>query len=79
MTGFAAERPSLLLVDDDTTFCQVLGRALVRRGFAVTTAHTGTAALQQARVDPPEYAVVDLNLAGDSGLGSSQNLPQNVR
>jgi two-component system response regulator RegA len=69
MTGFAAERPSLLLVDDDTTFCQVLGRALVRRGFAVTTAHTGTAALQQARVDPPEYAVVDLNLAGDSGLG----------
>lgn len=25
--------------------------------------------MQQARVAPPEYAVVDLNLAGDSGLG----------
>lgn len=59
---------SLLLVDDDTVFCRVLGQALTRRGFAVATAHGGSAALQSAQAEPPEYAVVDLNLAGDSGL-----------
>jgi len=65
----AAALPSLLLVDDDATFCQVLGLALGRRGFAVHTAYGSAAALQLARARPPEYAVVDLNLAGDSGLG----------
>ena len=31
----SAECSSLLLVDDDATFCRVLGLALSRRGFAV--------------------------------------------
>ena len=30
---------SLLLVDDDRTFCDVMRRALTRRGFRVTLAH----------------------------------------
>lgn len=64
----AAAQPRLLLVDDDPTFCKVLGNALGRRGFAVIVAHRSDTALHQARIDPPEYAVVDLNLAGDSGL-----------
>ncbi|MFO1423743.1 MAG: response regulator transcription factor [Candidatus Competibacteraceae bacterium] len=64
----SAECSSLLLVDDDATFCRVLGLALSRRGFAVVTAHGSAEALERARVEPPEYAVVDLNLAGDSGL-----------
>jgi two-component system response regulator RegA len=59
---------SLLLVDDDPTFCRVLGLALSRRGFAVATAPDSATALRLAAADPPEYAVVDLNLAGDSGL-----------
>ena len=62
------ENPSLLLVDDDATFCRILGLALGRRGFAVATASDRTTALHRAATDPPEYAVVDLNLAGDSGL-----------
>ena len=62
------DRSSLLLVDDDATFCRVLGRALSRRGFAVVTAQDSATALRLAATDPPEYAVVDLNLAGDSGL-----------
>lgn len=65
---------SLLLVDDDATFCRVLGLALSRRGFTVATAHDSTAALQLAQTTLPEYAVVDLNLAGDSGLNLIPNL-----
>lgn len=62
------DRPSLLLVDDDQTFCRVMGLALSRRGFAVAAAYDSAMAVRLIAPDPPEYVVVDLNLAGDSGL-----------
>lgn len=62
------EQPSLLLVDDDATFCSVLARALDKRGFAVTVAHSVEDAMPLAQDSPPEYAVVDLKMGGASGL-----------
>lgn len=59
---------SLLLVDDDQTFRQVLARALQRRGFVVTTARDAESALKLAAENSPEYALVDLNMPGESGL-----------
>ncbi|NNJ78700.1 MAG: response regulator transcription factor [Xanthomonadales bacterium] len=59
---------SILLVDDDTAFLQVLSRALQRRGYAVVTAQTGDEALAEAKKCTPNYALVDLKLAGSSGL-----------
>lgn len=60
--------PNLLLVDDDVTFCSVLSKALERRGFQVTVAHSVAAALGDIRGGPPEYAVIDLKLTDESGL-----------
>lgn len=60
--------PPLLLVDDDETFCVVLGAALSKRGFAVQIAHNVDDALCLAEVCPPEYGVVDLKMPGPSGL-----------
>lgn len=60
--------PSLLLVDDDKSFCGVMADALKARGLAVRVAHDVPQALQIAAVDPPEYAVVDLKMPGPSGL-----------
>ncbi len=60
--------PSVLLVDDDVIFCQVLCQALTRRGYVVSMAHHMDAALRLAEQDPPEYAVVDLKMPGSSGL-----------
>jgi two-component system response regulator RegA len=68
------EQASLLLVDDDHTFCQVLQRALEKRGFAVTVAHSVEQALPLAAANPPEYAVVDLKMSGASGLALIQAL-----
>lgn len=68
------DNPSLLLVDDDTTFCTVMARALTRRGFAVTVAHDVATAMQLAETDPPEYALVDLKMPGDSGLALVRHL-----
>jgi two-component system response regulator RegA len=69
-----AEKPSLLLVDDDATFRAVLSRALEKRGFAVTTASNVEQALPLANANPPEYAVLDLKMDGASGLVLVQKL-----
>ena len=62
------DTPSLLLVDDDTTFCVVLARALGKRNFTVHIAHDVATALEYAQLHPPAYAVIDLKMPGETGL-----------
>ena len=62
------DRPNLLLVDDDVTFCSVLSKALEKRGFHVRVAHSVAAALGEMRERAPEYAVIDLKMPDQSGL-----------
>lgn len=66
--------PSLLLADDDVTFCEVMSRALRRRGFEVSVAHDAEHAARLAETDPPEYALVDLKMPGESGLALVRRL-----
>jgi two-component system, response regulator RegA len=68
MNSSRDEQPSLLLVDDDATFCDVLRRALEKRGFAVSVACSVETATPLVQANPPEYAVVDLKMGGASGL-----------
>ena len=70
------DRASLLLVDDDATFCQVLAHALEKRGFAVSVAHDVASATELALANPPEYAVIDLKMPGLSGLVLVQRLKE---
>ena len=74
MNSLSSEKPTLLLVDDDETFCMVLGRALEKRGFEVTIANNVEQALPLAKTNPPEFAVVDLKMDGASGLLLTQAL-----
>lgn len=67
-TRAGTDGPDLLLVDDDPTFCTVLGEALEKRGFAVRIAKDVYSALQAAEHRIPQYAVVDLQMPGPSGL-----------
>jgi two-component system response regulator RegA len=60
--------PSLLVVDDDVTFCEVLASALEKRGFTVNAAHDVQSAFAAAERDPPEFVVLDLKMPGESGL-----------
>lgn len=62
------ESASLLLVDDDDTFCRVLRGALEKRGFCVSVAHSVEDALPLATANPPEFAVVDMKMGGAPGL-----------
>ncbi len=66
--GNGGDKPNLLLVDDDNSFCDRLARALASRGFDVKTALNAEAAIAIASASPPEYAVVELKLPDASGL-----------
>lgn len=68
MTDTPMDKPNLLLVDDDVTFCSVLKPALEKRGFQVTVANDVNTAMQLAEQTEPEYAVIDLRIGYDSGL-----------
>jgi two-component system, response regulator RegA len=67
-TADLRDHAAVLLVDDDLTLCEVMSRALTARGFAVTAVHSLDDALRAIERDPPEFALVDLKLADQSGL-----------
>ncbi len=62
------ELADVLLVDDDATYCEVLARALQKRGYGVRIAHDVPHGISLARQESPEYAIVDLKMPGPSGL-----------
>lgn len=57
-----------LLIDDDEAFLSVLKRSLARHGINSVVATNGADALAKVQEDPPQRCVLDLNLAGESGL-----------
>nr|WP_321454886.1 ActR/PrrA/RegA family redox response regulator transcription factor [uncultured Cohaesibacter sp.] len=58
----------LLLVDDDRPFLIRLARAMESRGFCVQSADNIADALSAVKLDPPQYAVVDMRLGDGNGL-----------
>jgi len=63
-----SQKPTLLLVDDDPTFCTVLEQALGKRGFEVHAATDVMSGIRVAEAVEPEYAVIDLRIGQESGL-----------
>jgi two-component system response regulator RegA len=58
----------MLIIDDDSTLVMVLERAMVRRGFTVSTALTGAQALKACKQNPPSHISLDLKLTQETGL-----------
>lgn len=59
---------TVLIVEDDAVFRERLVRALCDRGLHAEGAQEGHDALQRAREESPELAVVDLRMPDMSGL-----------
>jgi two-component system, response regulator RegA len=59
---------TILVVDDDAMFRTRLMKALENRGFEVRGAENVQNAIDLARADSPEMALVDLKMPGGSGL-----------
>jgi two-component system, response regulator RegA len=65
---------TLLIVDDDERFRMRLAQAFRERGFEVSSAGTYDEAVDAAKMESPELALVDLRLPGRSGLDVVQTL-----
>jgi two-component system response regulator RegA len=61
-------KPSILLVDDDDRLRSRMARAFEERGYEVRQADGYDAAIGAASAESTEFAVVDLRMAGKSGL-----------
>lgn len=68
--------PTVLLVDDDESFTQVLSRALVRRNYHTLIAHDTHSAIALAKQHNINRAIVDLKMEGESGLTAITELKQ---
>jgi two-component system response regulator RegA len=64
----------LLIVEDDASFSRTLKRSFERRGYRVLTAPGLEEMLALLKDHRPQFAVVDLKLAGASGLACVQAL-----
>ncbi len=61
---------TVLIVDDDTTFCNALSRAFVKRNFTTVCVHSVVELETLENLHKLNYAVVDLRLGEDSGLNA---------
>lgn len=67
---------SLLLVDDDEEFLEILVRRFVRRGMQPTGAANPQAAMEAAGQRKFDVAILDRSLPGEDGLKLMQRLKE---
>jgi signal transduction histidine kinase/DNA-binding response OmpR family regulator len=65
--GESSQRP-ILVVEDDTSTCEIISELLTAQGYAVTTAEDGEQARAQMEAGLPELVILDLMLPKVSGF-----------
>lgn len=58
----------LLIIEDDEAFATTLARRLTKHHFDCVVCHSASSALVSCQSHQPNYILLDMNLAGDSGL-----------
>lgn len=74
MSDNAILQKPILLVDDDETFASILQRALQHQQIVSVLAHSPATAMEKVQQQHFDYAVLDLNLDGQSGLNLLKDL-----
>ncbi|MHB1296515.1 MAG: response regulator [Anaerolineae bacterium] len=64
----------VLVVDDNRPVVAVLHRALALRGYRVTDAYDGVAALECIRADRPDLVILDIDMPGIDGYEVCQQM-----
>lgn len=72
--GIDVINQSILLVDDEEVFCEILSRSLTREGYRVESASDINSALAKLDDNHFDFAVVDLRIGEESGLSLVKKL-----
>jgi DNA-binding response OmpR family regulator len=67
---------SVLVIDDDKTFCEFLVEILNQKGFRVTSTTDGRAGYAMAAQDPYDLAIIDVRMPGVLGTELAETLRQ---
>jgi CheY-like chemotaxis protein len=65
---------TILVIDDDETFLEIVSELLARAGYTVLTAASGQDGLARARSDHPDLILIDYHMPGMTGLMVVQQL-----
>lgn len=76
-TGAAAPARRVLVIDDNPVNLKITAALIRRAGFAVHTAETAEAGLEEVAKKPPDLIVTDLQLPGMDGLDLTRTVKKN--
>lgn len=80
-----AQRPKILLVDDDVDLVTVMRGALESKAYEVIVAHNGKDGLEKAKKEKPDLVVLDIMMPVADGFvfadqfRKESNISQNPR
>ena len=77
--GPGAPRPTILVIDDDPTVCDLLASTLGPAGYHVLTCESGRRGIELALQEQPDLVVVDLILPDISGFQIIETLAADAR
>ncbi|MBN3564409.1 response regulator transcription factor [Aliamphritea spongicola] len=69
-----AEKPQILLIDDDPELCQLMGEYLSHEGFDISFAHSAEEALPCLQKSTYSLLILDIMMPGQSGLELLQQI-----
>lgn len=74
MSGTNDMSIKILVVDDEPDFCEALGDFLRAKGYSVIEAYDGDQALEAYMQEKPDLVLLDVLMAGKSGLETLREL-----
>ncbi|MDN3552098.1 two-component system response regulator GlrR [Halomonas almeriensis] len=77
-TATTDQAAHILLVDDDVSLLKLLGMRLESRGYRVTTAESGPAALKQLEAERPDLVLSDMRMDEMDGMALFQEIQRRL-
>lgn len=74
--GNAAQRPHVVVIDDEADLCELIGMRLEHNGYRVTCEHTARGGIEVLEREVVDAMVLDLRLDGESGLDLLADIQQ---
>lgn len=73
-TSTRPSRKTILLVDDDASVREMIGRVLIAEGYGLLTAKNGAEAVEIAAASPIDLVLLDLNMPVQGGWETFEKL-----